>query len=426
MAEKTSTTRGWIAFIGVILIFFFFFGFISNTRQLLVAPMCADLGIDPTFMTATIGFGGYVNILVSFGFAAVVQRIGLRSTIGIGVGTGVLWGVFHLLAGITTGSTSTVMVVIGQLLTGIMFSWAGVMAIAIVINNWFAYRRNLMTNIAIAAGGLGGVIGAPVVAAWIEALGWRTEMIVMTVIALVAAVLIVLCIKAKPEPGQPMIWEHDEKAAAADKKLEEKGAKVSSDEGLTLKEALKTKQMWFAIVFFLLLGYSVYPLFIVLPVHAAAIGFGAEASLGMSVMYAANIVMPLVFGWMLDRFGNRITITIGLVIAAATLGVLSLGEISSTFFYLCCVGAGTAIVLTQFSVASVVRAVFGFKEYTQIQGFIYPFNMIGIASSLSVMSIVAAAADGSYVPVFQVSIVLVILTVVFLFLCTVKIKTKQS
>lgn len=421
MTSRNSTTRGWVAFLGVVLIFFFYFGFISNTRQLLVAPMSEDLGLDPTFLTATIGFGGYVNIVVSFFFAKVMNVIGLRKTIGIGVFAGVAWAVCMVLSGFTSGTASAVIIVIGQLLTGVLFSWAGVMAIAIVINNWFAYRRNLMTNIAIAAGGLGGVIGSPVVAAWIDAMGWRNESLLMTVVAVVSAVLIIVCIKVKPEPGQPMIWEHDEKAAAGDKKLEEKGAKVSSDGGLTLKEAMKTRQFWFAIIFFLLLGYSVYPLFIVLPVHASAIGLGAETSAGMSIMYAANIVAPLVFGWMLDRLGNRISITLGLVIAVVTLATLSAGEISAVVFFLCCAGAGVAIVLTQFSVSSVTRAVFGYKEFEKIQGFIYPFNMIGIATSLSVMSIVAGFAGGSYVPVFQISIALCFLTIVFLFLCTAKI-----
>ena len=103
MGTKSSTARGWVSYIGVILIFFFFFGFIFNTRQLLVAPMSADLGIDPTFLTATIGFGGCVNIAVSLFFAKVVQKIGLRKAIAIGIICGALWAVCFLLSGFTTG-----------------------------------------------------------------------------------------------------------------------------------------------------------------------------------------------------------------------------------------------------------------------------------------------------------------------------------
>lgn len=419
-----SSMRGWVAFASAIVIELFLYGFVANTRSLLIEPICSDLGISRTFFASSMSFSGYLNFAVAYVFATVMERIGLKKTVVIGASSSIVWAALMLAAGFTDGGTSVALIIIAQILLGFVYSWSGLMAIAIVINNWFAHRRNLLMSVAVAAGGLGGAIGSPVVAMLISDYGWRTEMMIMGVLTVVAVVLIALFIKEKPAPGVPLIWENDEKAAAADAKVAARNA-LDENAGLTLKQALRTKNFWFAMVFLLLLGYSCYPAYVLLAPHISDLGYAEHAGAVTGVMYITNIVAVIVVGYCLDRFGCRKTLTVSFLLTALCMYLLSRPSLSLEMVYAAGVLDGIAFSLLQVTIAAVIRSVFGLKDFARIQSIIFPVSVLGNCTSLTVMSFVAEAFGNSYAPVFYASIFLCFVSILFLFLSTAKIRIKK-
>lgn len=424
MTAQKKSYRGWLAFAAALLIEFFLYGFVANTRSLLIEPMCADLDMSRTFFASSMSFSGYLNVAISFVFAAVMTKIGLRKTVVIGASSSILWAALFVLAGFAEGAASIALITAAQILIGFVYSWSGLMAMAIVINNWFAHRRNLLMSIAVAAGGLGGAVGSPIVASLIDQFGWRTEMLVMGVLAVVAVVLIGLFIKEKPDPGVALIWENDEKAAAADARVA--AHSPQGEGGLTFKEAIRTKNFWLAMVFVLLLGYACYPTYVLIAPHVSDLGYAEHAGTVMSIMYIVNIVAVIVIGECLDRFGNRSTLTVCFLLVILCMAILSQPALPLEVVFGCAVLVGIAFSLLQVTIAAVIRGIFGTKDFAKIQSAIFPFSVLGNCTSLTVMTLVAEAFGNSYCAVFFATIFICIACIVFLFLCTMKIKNPAS
>src|ERR1700716_556088 len=166
---------------------------IRATNALLVLPLEHDFGWD----RATVSLAVSVNLLL-YGLCgpfagALMTRFGVRrvmllalATLAVAVGLSwcmqsawqlvVLWGV---MVGLGSGAIA---LVLG----------------AMVATRWFVRRRGLITGIFAASTATGQLIFLAPQAAIVEAFGWRTAVILMTVVALAIAGLVALFMRDEP------------------------------------------------------------------------------------------------------------------------------------------------------------------------------------------------------------------------------------
>ena len=151
---------------------------VRSTPGVLIVPLEAEFG----WSRATISFAVAVNILL-YGLigpfaAAVIERFGLRRTVGCALA---LLSLGVALTPLMTRSWHLV------LLWGVLVgSGSGVMSLVLastVASRWFSARRGLVVGVLTASTATGQLVFLPVLASLAELFGWRTVSIVLSAIA---------------------------------------------------------------------------------------------------------------------------------------------------------------------------------------------------------------------------------------------------
>ena len=151
---------------------------IRSTPGVLIVPLEAEFG----WSRATISFAVAVNILL-YGLmgpfaAAIIERFGLRRTVGCALA---LLSLGVALTPLMTRSWHLV------LFWGVMVgSGSGVMSLVLastVASRWFSARRGLVVGVLTASTATGQLIFLPILAGLAETFGWRAVSIVLSAVA---------------------------------------------------------------------------------------------------------------------------------------------------------------------------------------------------------------------------------------------------
>jgi sugar phosphate permease len=166
---------------------------IRSAPGVLIAPMERDMG----WTTATISVAVAINIAL-FGLmgpfaAALMQKIGIRKTILLGLGIIV----------VSTVATSRITTPLALILTwgigvGVGTGMIGLVVAATVAARWFVKRRGTVTGVLTAASATGQLVFLPVLAVVAQHLGWRAVGLVIAGAALLAAIPIVFFMRDYP------------------------------------------------------------------------------------------------------------------------------------------------------------------------------------------------------------------------------------
>lgn len=145
------------------------------------------------------------------------------------------------------------------------------------VARWFVKRRSVMTGIALAGGGTGGLIVPPLVNWLISARGWRTSYIIMGALVLVIIVLVAQFLRRDPA-----------KMGLAPYGGNQGGEKeVHLDtEGLSLKEAVFTWQFWTAVVILFCMGFCMITMMVHIAPYATDIGISAATAANLLAVTA--------------------------------------------------------------------------------------------------------------------------------------------
>jgi MFS family permease len=158
-----------------------------------------------------------------------------------------------------------------------------------IISAWFNKRRGLALGIALVGIGLGGA-AAPVVAqALIADYGWRTAYVYLAVILFVISFpVLFLILKDKP----------DEKNS-----ISEAEAPVDNDAGLSVSEAIRTKEFWVLAIGFLIIAAGNSGGLVHLPPLLTDAGLTAEKAALYAGLMGIGVTIGRAFGgYLLDLF----------------------------------------------------------------------------------------------------------------------------
>jgi len=180
-----------------------------------------------------------------------------------------------------------------------------------MVSNWFVKKRGIMSGIMKVGTGLGMMV-LPLVANWlITDFGWRRAYIVHGIIVL--AVVIPLAQLLRRDPRQIGQLPDGERQPDADKP-------DLGEQGLSLREAVRTGQFWMVCGFYLAILFCVQTTVIHIVPHAIDLGFTAAIAAGtVAVIGGASMVGRMVMGFTGDRIGSKQAMAVCFMILVSAL-----------------------------------------------------------------------------------------------------------
>jgi MFS family permease len=269
------------------------------TPGVLITPLQDEFG----WSRATISAAVSVNLIL-FGLtapfaAALMDRFGMRRVVAfalllVSAGSGLtvfmttswqlvlLWGV---LVGLGTGSMAMVFV-------------------ATVTGRWFVKHRGVVTGLLTAAGAAGQLIFLPLLAALVQAYGWRTAALTVTGASLAVVPLVVLLMRDHPaDVGTTAYGSPPDTPIEAPPPMRGAGRRAIR----ALRTASRTGTFWLLAGGFAICGASTNGLVgthFIPAAHDHGMPETTAASL-LAVVGLFDIVGTVMSGWLTDRFDSR-------------------------------------------------------------------------------------------------------------------------
>ena len=253
-----------------------------------------DRGALSGALSLSIVVGGGIGILSG----RLTDRYGPRPIITIGV---LLTGAaFFLMSQIR--ALWHVYLIMG-ILRGIGTSFS-LIPVTAIIPRWFTKRRGIAMGIAMSGMGLGGII-APLLTQWlISAYGWRDAFIILSILTII--IIIPLAQFLKHSPQQIGLKPYGE-----DKIIEDKQSQSSAMDGLSLRQAVRTRWFWL----FGLIQTSAHICMVAIMIHIVphANDIGIPSVIAASILSftaGIGIIGRIALGFISDRIGSRRVLTV--------------------------------------------------------------------------------------------------------------------
>jgi len=400
----------WLAIIGAVLINFIFSGMVANTASIYIDPITKDLGILRGAFSITVTVNAIFNAICSMSYGKLLQKFGLKKVLMVGAVSMVIANLIYSV------STNIVMFYIGSAFIGIGVSLGTAITTAMIVSNWFAKHQGAIISVCAAVGGFGSIIFSPILTNWIGVYGWQTAYRFSAIACAIVAVIVAIVVRSNPaEVGARPVWSDDNaKVGGADAAVEVPG--------LTLKEAMKTSNLWFITLLVFFLGASVFPVLSVLAPHIMDNGFSLSVvGLSFSILFIVNTIFQVPYGAACDKFGSKSVLVVNILFFIACLWLLALPHLSLTLVYVGAGLTGLSLVLIQVPLPLIIADVFGRKDYGGIMGFVMSAMVIGIALGTPITNF-AFDILKSYRSMFIVFIPVAVLCIIFVLIGGRKIK----
>ncbi|MBN2241942.1 MAG: MFS transporter [Acidobacteria bacterium] len=300
------------------------------------------------------------------------------------------------------------------LLIGLGVGFGGLLASTTVINDWFVQKRALALSVYLGSFGAGGIVIGPSMVALIENIGWRKTYLLLAVVILACNVILpAILIRNKPaDLGQ--VPDGPDAVASGRKPVPLKAA-YKTPVDFTMQEALRTRTLWFLIIYFCFNMLAMQALF----VHQFAylkdeIGIlPTQASFALSAMSVVMTLTQYAVGMFL---GSRYSMH-AIAVASEILKILGMIMLVFTttlpfvFVYMVIFGFGFggAMVATM----NIFPNYFGASDYPRIMGFTRMFWTFAGGAGAPLAGLVWDRT-GSYLPAFRTAIFLIAAGLIFL------------
>ena len=327
----------------------------TRTFGVFLKPMLNELGWSRASISGAFTLAMIVMGLASLLAGRITDRIGPRVVVTfccILMGLGyflaakiqTIWQ-FYIFYGIMTG--------IGMSVTTPLLSLA---------SRWFVKRRALMTSI-ITAGPAFGNMAAPLVfSAVVQILGWRNSFLIMAVTVLV--VILSATSLVKRDPGEVGLAPY-----GMDRSKEDHTG--FQDEGLSVSEALCTRQYWLLSFIFFCDFFLMNVVTVHIVIHAMDLGIPATKAAGiLSVASGVCIFARVIIGATADRIGCKPTFMFCLVFAVIGFALL-LAATSLWMLYLFAAIFGFGLWSSGGLTTPMTADLFGLKAHGAIYGSIF-------------------------------------------------------
>ncbi|MFC1904776.1 MFS transporter [Chloroflexota bacterium] len=342
----------------IVVAAFFIMAVMSGTQYsfgVFFKPLLAEFG-----WTRGMTAGAYSMFMILHGFLFILtgrlnDRFGPRLIMTV---SGILMGLGYLLMS-QISSIWHIYLVYGVIMA-IGFS-GGYVPLVSTIARWFVKRRGLMTGIAVAGVGAGTIVIPPAATWVISSYGWRNSYIAVGIVAMVVIVSAAQFLKRDPgHMGYSPYGGGEIKTERVD----------SQARGLSLSEAIHTRQFWVLVTMFLCFGFTIQAIMVHIVPHVTDLGISAIiASNILASVGALSIAGRLIMGSAGDRIRCKLSVIISLILMSISVfGLLVANE--TWMFYLIAIifgfGYGGVVALQ----SPVVAELFGLRSHGVLVGII--------------------------------------------------------
>ena len=371
--KNNKSFYGWIALGATALLAFVALGGVTYSFGVFQPSLCKEFGWGVRDVSLAFALAMFCMGLASPLTGFLIGKYGPRKTLIFGNFMGVLGLIilaFHRQ--------------LWQLYVGYgIFIGIGVSALGGMIgqttiaNNWFRKKVSLAIGIIIAAGGAGGIVLVPTIAALIERYGWRHTYLILSGLALVLAVIIPgLFIRNKPEDlGQVP----DGIVASSSNVVDAPptAAQYVTPVDFTVKEAMRTSAFWLIVI-------SVTMIFFILTMLAAhqvtfLLGMGVSAGMAgfaLGLIPGTSAFANILMGFVTFKFSLKKLSVLSTALMLAGMIILMFTKslpmaLAYSLIFAC--GYGASVVAGM----SLTSSYFGRKDYPKIMGFMMIFSIFG-------------------------------------------------
>lgn len=248
MSQQRKFFPGWLVVASGFVIMATCYTIFVNCMSLFQPLIVSDLGVSLAQYNISNAISTVVSVIGSLVIGHVADKVSGR-----------------ILGSLTVIATSAVLVgmsFVGELWqVYVLFAFSGCFAVAstrllisLVTANWFTAKRGLAISIALSGSGFGGAILSPIVSSLIVSVGWRSALLVLAAICMVATLPITAySFRTKPsEIGLKPLGENpgDPSVSTAGDKDEHTAPEVN----VGWSRIKKSPAFWLLVVAFLFMG----------------------------------------------------------------------------------------------------------------------------------------------------------------------------
>lgn len=359
-----------------------------STPGVMVEPLHAEFG----WSIGAISLALSVNLAL-FGLTApfagaLMERFGVRR---------VVCGALVLVAlgsGLTVFMTSVwQLVLLWGVIVGLGTGSMAMALVATVVGRWFVARRGLVSGILTAATATGQLIFLPLVAAVVEAGGWRPAALTVSGTALVVVPVVLLMMRDRPSDAGVLPYGGTEADVLAPNR-----SGVAAMAVRALLDAARVRTFWLLFFGFFICGATTAGLVQTHFVPAAHDhGMPATTAAGLlAVVGIFDLVGTICSGWLTDRYDPRVLLAVYYGLRGISLALLPplFGADLNASMFAFVIFYGLDWVATVPPTLALCRAAFG-PSSPMVFGWIFAAHQLGAAFATLVAGMVRDAL-GSY------------------------------
>jgi MFS family permease len=355
---------GWV----IVAVVFVTMGIGVNARtafSLLFPPILDEFHWDRGVTAGAFSFGFVVSAILSPVLGRMMDRVGPRAVMELGVG---LMAIGLLLAPLTSEPWHLYLT-LGVLVGGgsVCLGYSGQ---SLFLPNWFVRRRGLAIGIAFAGVGIGSIILLPWVQTMIEQAGWRTACTAMGTLVLVVLAPINLLLRKRPEE-MGLEPDGDASAGASARPVSNIVDPAWAAIDWTLSRATRTARFWWLALGFFCGLYVWYAVQVHQTKYLLDIGFSpGVAAWALGLVSLLGIPGQILLGHLSDRVGREwIWTASGLGFAICFAALIALAHVPTLpLLYLMVAAQGALGYGVTSIMGAVVLEIFEGKHYGSIFG----------------------------------------------------------
>lgn len=235
-----------------------------------------------------------------------------------------------------------------------------VVPLASTVSRWFISRRGMMTGLVVSGVGAGTLIVPLIANRLLSLYGWRTSYFILGIAVLILVVLSAQFIRRDPSQIRQLPLGKSELGSED----------VSWADGLTLREAIKTRQLWMVGGSFFCFTLGLGAIMVHIVPHAIDLGISATgAAVILTIIGGTSIVGRVVVGIASDKIGYKFAVIIGLtLIPISFFWLLFADELWQLYLFAVVFGFGYGAVSA--GIFPLAAEYFGMSSHGVILGFL--------------------------------------------------------
>ncbi|MBQ8291947.1 MAG: MFS transporter [Clostridia bacterium] len=346
-------------------------------KSLFVAPITSALQISRSLYSITDTMRYVATAIVNIFFGTLINKFGAKKLICAGflafIGASVLYAT----------TQHFVVFYLGGLLLGVGLSWTSSAIVGYIVNKACKKNKGTIMGLVLAANGIGGAIATQIVTPFINTpnnpFGYRNAYLVMAGI-FVVVFLIMLFFFREPISAETGAEEQPKKKA--------RGAGWI---GIEYKQAVQKPFFYGACVCIFFTGMVLQGITSIAAAHMQDRGLSLEyISIVLSVASIALSAFKFLNGFMYDRVGLRVTITIDCVAAIGVSVCLYFITASPFGMVLAMIYAllkAIALPLETVMLPIYANDLFGEKSFNKVLGLFVSINQVGYALGAPIINL---------------------------------------